>query len=91
MQFDFLSQNVLLLSILFLSQAINDANDPDNFHSFDFLVLVLIYQVVPARRSGIKSLLKNVVRLGLSAEELLSKVFDNHFAVSFDSCGFACL
>ncbi|KAK7071509.1 hypothetical protein SK128_027158, partial [Halocaridina rubra] len=59
-------------------KAIQDVVDVTSLRPFDFIVLVVLYDVLPYRRRPIESIIRNKIRMGLFSDAVVEKIFANH-------------
>ena len=66
----------------FYFQTLDDISDVTKLHSFDLLIIFVLYDTIPPRRKTIESIFRNKIRKGLPSDVLLQKIFKDHNSVS---------
>lgn len=56
-------------------------DDVHSVRTFDFLLLLVLYDAAPSRRRPIESIFRNKIRLGLFSDLMLEKTVTNHGVV----------
>ncbi|XP_037793800.1 LOW QUALITY PROTEIN: Fanconi anemia group D2 protein-like [Penaeus monodon] len=62
-------------------KAVQDVDDVHSVRTFDFLLLLVLYDAAPSRRRPIESIFRNKIRLGLFSQLMLEKTVTNHGVV----------
>lgn len=59
-------------------KAINDVEEVKMFRPLDFLLLIVLYDAIPAKRKNIESIVRNKIRAGLFTNAMLEQTFECH-------------